>query len=181
MLTGKQIIDQGIVFLDNENHISHESFLKDGPQQHSVDLNLIKVQRLDDVGFIPKEGKTVLCKRIEVRSETEWNSESQREVWNLSPGAYDITFAQGCKIPNNFRLRIVQRSSLLRNGGLVNSSIFDSGFKTDQIGTIFHINNPIKIEVGARIATAYTEPSNIVEEQDLYSGQYQSDIQRTNI
>lgn len=179
MLTGKQIIERGIIFLENENHITQETFLKDNPQQHSVDLNLIEVRRLDGTGFIPKEGKTVLCKRMLVAPEFDHTLNCM--VWNLSPGAYDITFAQGCNIPNDFRLGIVQRSSLLRNGGLLASSIFDSGFETKSSGTVFHINNPIKIEVGARVGTAYVVPSNTVAEEDLYSGQFQKDIQRTNV
>ena len=37
--------------------------------------------------------------------------------WLLYAGVYDITFNEGCKIPNNRVAFIKQRSSLYRNGG----------------------------------------------------------------
>lgn len=168
-LTGKQIVEQKIITkVDNPECI----------QQHGVDLELIRVQRIDGIGFIPKQGKTHLAHRVEIPpiDIKSLNSDTLVSAWSLTPGVYDITFAQGCKIPPNQRLEIVQRSSLLRNGAILRSSLFDAGFETDQIGTVIYIQVPIVIEVGARVAQAYCAVSNEVE--NLYAGQWQGDKRR---
>ena len=61
---------------------------------------------------------------------------------------------------------------------MIVSSLFDAGFKTDNIGTVMHVRVPIQIEVSARICQAYTDNSNEVE--NLYEGQWQGDVQRTD-
>ena len=160
MLNGKEIVERGIVtFVPQEN-----------VAQHGVDLNLIKVQGFRGTGFIPRpvDQKTTLVEYVDI--------EPVDNVWHLLPGIYNITFAQGCDIPSDTMLLIRQRSSLLRNGGTLHSSIFDAGFKTTNIGTVMVIHHPIKIEVGARIAQIYNHNCSVVE--NLYQGQFQNDKQR---
>jgi deoxycytidine triphosphate deaminase len=165
-LNGKQIVEQGIITkVVNDNCI----------QQVGVDLELIKVEQVLGGGFIPKEGKTQLAARIEVKPEDQPNG---TQLWFLEPGVYDITMAQGCKIPANQRLRIVQRSSFLRNGAILSSSMFDPGFETENIGTILHVKLPMVIEVGARVGQAYVSTVNAVGEDYMYNGQFQQDKQR---
>lgn len=163
-LTGKQIIELGIVTNPG----------KDCEQQVGVDLELIKIEKVVSDGFIPKEGKTILAERRPVKAVEV----DGKQVWQLQPGVYDITVAQGCKIPANKCLRIVQRSSGLRNGVILSSSMFDPGFETSNIGTIMHVQIPITIEVGARIGQAYVDDCYEVEEGNLYNGQFQRDQQR---
>ena len=164
-LTGQQLVELGIITgpIDSENI-----------QQHGVDLNLIRVQKVIGKGTIPQEGKTVVAIREDVEPVTF--EENGLPFWDLQPGVYDITMAQGCNIPANKRLKIVHRSSLFRNGGQLNSALFDAGFQTDNIGTVMILSIPMLIEVGARVGQAYTDESNVV--QNLYNGQFQNDIQR---
>lgn len=160
-LTGKQLIEQEIII---------GPYHADNIQQHGVDLNLIKVEQVDGTnenGIIPSQGKTKLAMRIYKETEIQ----NGLEGWYLMPGAYDITFAQGCHVPGDKMLLIRQRSSLLRNGTILHSSVFDAGFKTDNIGTVMIVNTPIFIEKGARIAQIYAHNSNPVE--NLYDGQWQ--------
>lgn len=181
-LTGKQLVELGII----TGPIEEENIA-----QHGVDLNLCGVRRIAGSGFIPAEGKTILSKYEEVEPHKIglWSSgmigpEVTREdnevknilVWQLEPGVYDITLVQGCNIPNNQKLELIQRSSLLRNGALIVSSLFDAGFKTQNIGTVIHVRVPIQIQVGARVCQAYCTSSN--EVQNLYNGQFQNDSQR---
>lgn len=166
MLTGKQLVEQGII----TGEISEENVA-----QHGVDLNLIKVESMKGIGFIPKVGKTKLVKYEEVIPEVSPQSEGKL-CWTLETGTYNITFAQGCNIPADKMLLIRQRSSLLRNGTILHSSVFDAGFETQNIGTVLVVLHPIEIEVGARIAQIYAHDSNVVE--NLYSGQFQNDKQR---
>ena len=180
-LTGKEIVALGIVTGPIE---------KDNIQMHSVDLNVIKIQHIGPKGHIPKEGKTELPEYEDVETypiKIGWNKDKtdliEVQWWMLEPGMYNVEFAQGCSIPSNKRLRLVQRSSLLRCGGMLASSFFDSGFKTNSVGTCIIVMQRLTIEKGARIATAYTEESNEVAPEDLYgakgkNSQWQSDSQR---
>lgn len=163
-LTGKQLVELEII----TGPITEENIA-----QHGVDLELDSISLITGSGFIPKKGKTVLAERQLIHPVEK--SEGVL-VWDLDPGMYDIVFRQGCKIPPNQRLEIVQRSSLLRNGSILRSSVFDAGFETDQIGTVLYIHNPIVIEVGARVAQIVAIESN--EVSNLYNGQFQRDQQR---
>lgn len=170
-LTGKELIAAKIIT---------GRIVPDNIQQHGVDLNLIKVEKIQGPGFIPVAGKTVLAKRIFIQPEEMIAPGTTIPIlaWQLEPGAYDITFEQGCNIPADQRLQIVQRSSGIRNALIVRSALFDAGFTTSHIGTVMIVHEPINIEVGARIAQIYATTSNLVE--NLYNGQWQGDAQRVN-
>jgi len=159
-LNGKQIVEQGII--TNVTNL-------DCIQQVGVDLELIKIEKVIGEGVVPMYGKTQLAQR----ELLEPILENEQYHWNLQPGVYDITLAQGCKIPANQRLQIIQRSSLLRNGALLVSSMFDPGYQAEQIGTILHVKLPIIIEVGARVGQAYVTNVNEVLDEYLYNGQFQ--------
>ena len=164
-LTGKQLVEQGIMIGE---------IPAGNVQQHGVDLNVIKIHKMIGNGVIPKEGKTILVQYQEVpNNEVKEGSPLQ---WYLEPGAYNVEFQQGCKIPADKMLLIRQRSSMLRNGAFLHSSVFDAGFETDSIGTVIVVMQPIVIHVGARIAQIYAHNSNVVE--NLYQGQFQGDSQR---
>ncbi len=96
----------------------------------------------------------------------------------LYEGAYDITFWEGCKIPANLVGFIRQRSSLLRNGAVMHSSVFDPGFETDNMGCILIVNCTIFIECDARVAQMYFHHCDEVAQENLYNGQWQNDKQR---
>ena len=145
MLNGKEIVEKGIVTKVSEENVA----------QHGIDLNLIKVERVIGIGKIPVKGKTILPNYQEVVPIDN--------IWHLNPGTYNITFEQGCKIPNNQMCLIRQRSSLLRCGGQLHSSVFDAGFETENIGTFMTLFHPIDIEVGARVAQIYNHLTTPVE------------------
>lgn len=173
MLTGHELVERGII----TGPIPEVNI-----QQHGVDLNLISVSKVDGLhtpGVIynddhPNPKKTRLSHRwIESLREDEATG---IKFWHLEPGVYDITFAQGCSIPSDVKMKIVHRSSVYRNGGEINSALFDAGFTTDKMGTILVIHSPLRIENGARVGQAHVYPSNQV--QNLYNGQWQGDQQR---
>lgn len=166
-LTGKQLVDQGIITKADKECI----------QQHGVDLRLIRVSKMLGVGQVPNDfGKTKLVEYEEVPIIYIKFKEAEHEGWHLEPGAYNIEFSQGCVIPSDKMCLIRQRSSMLRNGTTLHSSVFDAGFKTDNIGTVMIVHHPIEIAYGARIAQIYAHNSNKVE--NLYNGQWQGDKQR---
>lgn len=161
MYNAKELVDKGII----TGPIKEKNV-----QMHGVDLNLIAVKRVLGGGHIPLLGKTVLGSYEDVPVVDG--------MWKLDPGVYDITFAQGCNIPNDIMMLIRQRSSLLRNGTMLHSSVFDAGFETEQMGTVMTVQLPITIEEGARVAQIYSHQGTPVGEDRLYTGQWQGDKQR---
>lgn len=165
MLNGRELIEKGVI----TGKIGEKNV-----QQHGVDLNLRAVERMtgESSGRIPNDdsfnSKTVLTSYEDVPA--------LGGIWALEPGTYSIMFEQGCKIPADIMLLIRQRSSLLRNGAILHSSVFDAGFETEHIGTVLVVTQPIVIEEGARIAQAYGHACTEVE--NLYDGQFQNDKQR---
>lgn len=177
-LTGRQLVEQGII---TQCWTIGDRVPEENIQQHGVDLCVIRIEQVDGTttnGLVSIEGKTKLAQRIFVEPREEGPQGKRKPYWYLMPGAYDITCAQGCKVPADKMLLIRQRSSLLRNGTVLHSSVFDAGFETDKIGTVMIVLTPIEIEVGARVAQIYAHNSNVIEDGDLYAGQWQGDKQR---
>ena len=161
MLNAKEILDEGLIVLDNA---------KGKPAQVGYDLSVQSISFLRGGGEVLKE-KTIVNELIEL----ETIDYDGREGWFLIPGTYDVTCNEGCAIAANRTAMVRQRSSLLRNGAIIASSIFDPGFKTDKVGTVMIVTKGIFIEKDARIAQMYFHENN---EGELYDGQFQNDKQR---
>lgn len=175
MLNAKQIITEGLLKLDET---------KGKPAQVGYDLSLKSVQKIGNrIGYnMFKEGqigkvlkdKTVLTTYTPVDTiNLEGNV-----GWLLHDGVYDITFWEGCKLPNNKVAFIKQRSSLYRNGAIINSPVFDPGFETDNMGTLMYVHEPLFIEKDARVAQIYFHECLPAE---MYNGQWQNDKQRSSL
>lgn len=178
MLNARQIIEKGLLKLE---------YSKGKPAQVGYDLSLKAVNKIGtrmngtNVYADGKIGK-VLTDRTELATYTPIDLTRVDGLlgWLLYEGAYDITFWEGCKIGPNYVGLIRQRSSMLRNGTVLHSSVFDPGFETDFMGTVMVVNNPIFIEEHARVAQIYFHECGNVAEEDLYNGQWQNDRQRNN-
>ena len=173
MLNAEQIIEQGLVKTE---------FSQGKPAQVGYDLSAKSINKIGNtklldprpaIGMVLKD-KTILNTYTPVQT----TKIDGVEGWLLYPGAYDITFHEGCKIASNRVGMIRQRSSLLRNGAIIASSIFDPGFETDNMGTIMIVNALIFIEQDARVGQMYFHECDEVAEDKLYSGQFQNDKQR---
>ncbi len=174
MLNVQQILDEGLLKLDNA---------KGKPAQVGFDVTLKAVNRVGDSngdgGLVYRTYKIgkVLKDKTELTTYTpiETIKLDGAEGWLLYAGTYDIEFWEGCKIPDNRVAFIKQRSSLWRNGTLINSPVFDPGFETNNMGTIMLVTETIFIEKDARVAQIYFHECNPAEK---YSGQWQNDKQR---
>lgn len=172
MLNANQIIGEGLLKLEHT---------QGKPAQVGYDLSLKAVNKVGNrIGYnMFREGKIgkVLRDKTELTTYTPENTImlDGNEGWLLHEGTYDITFNEGCKIPDNRVAFIKQRSSLWRNGTLINSPVFDPGFETDNMGTIMMVTEPIFIEKDARVAQIYFHECETAEK---YDGQWQNDKQR---
>ena len=166
MLNAKQIIEQDLLKLD---------YTHGKPAQVGYDLSIQSVQKVvssTKMGFILKD-KTILA-HYEPLQPTQLDGYNG---WILYQGVYDITFHEGCKIPADRTAFIKQRSSLYRNGAIINSPVFDPGFETEHMGTLMYVHETIFIEQDARVAQIYFHKSTSTD--NLYNGQFQFDSQRS--
>ena len=175
MLNAKQILDEGLLRLEHS---------QGKPAQVGFDLTLKQVNKIGDPNHIHsivptlnhKIGK-VLKDKTELTNYTPYPLMNLDGVsgWLLYKGVYDITFNEGCKLPNNRVAFIKQRSSLYRNGTIINSPVFDPGFETEFMGTLMYVHETLFIEENARVAQIYFHECQLAE---LYNGQWQNDKQR---
>ena len=123
MLNAKQIVDEGLLLLEHT---------QGKPAQVGYDLSLKAVQKIGTrIGyniFNDNAVGKVLKNKTELTKYTPKSTIMLDGVegWLLHEGVYDITFNEGCKIPDNRVAFIKQRSSMWRNGTLINSPVFKS-------------------------------------------------------
>jgi deoxycytidine triphosphate deaminase len=176
MLNVQQILEEGLLKLDNA---------KGKPAQVGYDVTLKAVNKIGDINAAYREMEDGTSLRIGkvLKNKTELTNYSTIETmnldgvegWLLYPGTYDLVFNEGCNIPDNRVAFIKQRSSLWRNGALINSPVFDPGFQTDNMGTTMLVTETIFIERDARVAQIYFHEC---EPAEKYDGQWQNDKQR---
>lgn len=177
MLNAKQILDEKLLKLSES---------KGKAAQVGYDLTLKAVNKVGSSivkgGTFNKDAKIgkVLKDKTELTTyiPIETINLDGAEGWLLHEGVYDITFWEGCDIPDNRVAFIKQRSSLYRNGAIINSPVFDPGFKTDNMGTLLYVHEPLFIEKDARVAQIYFHEC---EPAEKYDGQWQNDKQRSSL
>ncbi len=168
-LTGKEIISEGIV----------KDYTEKGIQQQGVDLRVDRVFKLDGIGAVTIEHGTVLPRTVEMeplRYTGQGKFNGAIYGWMLSPGVYDIELLEGITIPSNRIGYLKTRSSLVRQGALVESGMFDAGFETDKAGGMLYVYRNIILEKGSRVCQLIVDESREVE--NTYNGQFQGDKQR---
>lgn len=172
MLNVKQILDENLLQLEHT---------QGKPAQVGYDLTLKQVNQVGGLKGLANEriGK-VLKDKTELTNYTPYGLINLDGVhgWLLYEGVYDITFNEGCKIPDNRVAFIKQRSSLYRNGTIINSPVFDPGFETEFMGTLMYVHTTIFIEENARVAQIYFHECAPAEK---YDGQWQNDKQRNSL
>jgi len=167
MLNADQIVEKGLLKLEQS---------KGKKAQVGYDLSLQTVKQIrpnpqDKIGVVLKNSTSLAGYSDIEKVQLDGNM-----GWLLYPGTYEITFWEGCKLPADYVGFIRQRSSLLRNGTVIHSSVFDPGFETQFMGNVMRVNETIFIEEDARVAQIYFHECNPVDE--LYDGQFQGDKQR---
>ena len=170
MLNANQILEESLIKLDNA---------KGKPAQVGYDLSIKQVNKVGNpvpngmIGRVLKD-QTIL----NTHTPVEKISLEEKRGFLLYEGVYDVIMNEGCKIAPNRVGLIRQRSSLMRNGAIITSSVFDPGFETDNIGTYMIVFETIFIEEDARVAQIYFHECSPVSEDQLYNGQWQNDKQR---
>ena len=101
-------------------------------QPNAVDLRVDRVYRLKP-GTLGLDGDTKKpLKRIEIPPEKIYD-DSEKLYWDLGPGYYAIEFAQRVVMGPQEAGIAVPRSTLMRNGVLIHSSLYDSGYRGSMV------------------------------------------------
>jgi dUTP pyrophosphatase len=155
ILTGREIVKRGIVtdMIDQDIQI----------QPSGVDLTLNKIEYLTDFGTIDFSNKSRII------PDTFPDSLSS---YNLRQGAYIAKLNETITVPSDYQGYAKPRSSLLRVGVDVRSSVFDPGYRgKSQVLLVVHNPKGLRLLPNARILQiCFVKMEHEVEK--LYDGIY---------
>lgn len=139
-------------------------------QPNAVDLEVAKMFKMKDT-----TPEVMILKNKTVHGEFEDVHErltNKPNHFRLEPGCfYQFETNHYVEIGEGEVGWIIGRSSLIRNGMMVTSGVYDAGFRGNVGGVIFNLGPySTTIEVGARIGQLLLAESDSVKK---YEGQYQ--------
>lgn len=135
--------------------------------QVGYDLTLKEVKKIN--GGMVLSDKTVIEDYTPILPTS---TPTGKLLFKLEPDTYSITFEQGCKLDLNHTAFIRHRSSILRNGGIITSGVYDPNFEVEEMGAVLIATKPISIEKGARVAQIIVFENYTSE---AYDGQFQKE------
>ena len=136
-------------------------------QPNGVDLTLGSVFKQIDAGRISRTGKTIGERQEVAPSEMTDTS----ETYYLPPDAYVIRYAEQLRVPEGHIGFIYPRSSLLRNGCMLNTAVWDAGYEGQGAGLLV-VHHDIEIEAGARVGQFVLAEA---QHTGTYDGSYQGE------
>ena len=131
-------------------------------QPNGVDLTLEAVFEPVEAGRIDREGKHVAERR---------DHEPTDGRHRLDPGGYVVRYGERIAVPEEHVGFLYPRSSLLRNGCMLNTAVWDAGYEGRGEG-LLQVHNPIELEPGARIAQFVLARAT---HHEFYQGSYQGE------
>jgi dUTP pyrophosphatase len=170
VLTGTQIRDQGIVteLIDPSKQV----------QPCGIDLTVARIEMYKGRGTIDFDNSKRLLPRLEEAGKIRQNwqkIDKATENWQLSPGCYLITFNEVVSVPSDCMGIARPRSSLLRMGVTMETSVWDPGYKgRSQCMLVVHNTSGIQIFPNAKLLQIVFLKLN-KEAEKLYSGIYQKE------
>lgn len=136
-------------------------------QPNGVDLTLEAVEEPIDSGRIARDGKTVGERQPIAPVEIT----EAAQAYYLAPGAYIVRYGEVVSIPPGHVGFIYPRSTLLRNGCMLHTAVWDSGYEGRGAG-LLTVHHDIELERGARIGQLVLARA---QHRDSYDGSYQGE------
>ena len=144
--------------------------LKTQLQPHGFDLTVREVQRLEESGRVDFDNRQ---RRVPRGTPIPWPGE-----WlHLGPGAYRVLFNEVLNMPPDLAAMGRPRSSLVRSGVALHTSVWDAGYR-GRSEALLSVLNPAGFDLGrnARILQlVFFRLDQQVLMEDAYSGQYQQE------
>ncbi len=133
-------------------------------QPNGVDLTLEAVLVPTEAGRVGRDGKTIAERR-------ELEPSGDPPTYALEPGGYVARYAEAVSIPEDHVGFVYPRSSLMRNGAMVNTAVWDAGYEGRGEG-LLQVTHPIELERGARVAQLVLARADA---SGRYDGSYQGE------
>jgi deoxycytidine triphosphate deaminase len=130
-------------------------------QPNGVDLTVEAVFEPTEPGRIERGGKTIADRR-ECEADPDYA---------LERGGYITRYGERIAIPEGHIGFVYPRSSLMRNGAMLDTAVWDAGYEGRGEG-LLEVHHPIELEPGARIAQLVFARADHVEG---YDGSYQGE------
>ncbi len=136
---------------------------EDQVQPNGVDLTLGAVFEQTEPGRIERGGKTI-GERRRLEAGTDG-------LVTLEPGGYVARYGETVAIPEDHVGFVYPRSSLMRNGAMVHTAVWDAGYEGRGEG-LLAVHRPIALEPGARVAQLVLARA---DHAGTYDGSYQGE------
>tara|TARA_A100001391_G_C5058222_1_gene275310 strand:+ start:1417 stop:1914 length:498 start_codon:yes stop_codon:yes gene_type:complete len=147
----KKGIEEGWIKNVNEKNI----------QPNAIDITA------DEVWKVAQHDADITSKRHRNRNTISTN---ERGYWNLFQGVYDFASETYIEVPEGVVGWLHTRSTLNRNGIMVHSGLYDSGFKGPICGMLYnHVAGNVYMTPGTCVAQFIMAES---KSEGLYSGGY---------
>lgn len=139
-------------------------------QPNGVDLRLEEICTFEGPGTITRDGKRI-GEREPLPTTTLETSEGDRIGYRLEPGGYVLKYEERVSIPEGHLGFVLPRSSLMRNGAMLNTAVWDAGY-TGRGEGLLQVHADLELERGARIAQLVLASA---DHEGTYQGSYQGE------
>lgn len=136
-------------------------------QPNGIDLTVAKVEEPIDAGRIGIDGKSIGDRQEIAPSEVT----DETAAYYLPPGAYVVRYGETVEVPDGHVGFIYPRSSLIRNGCMLHTAVWDAGYAGQGAG-LLTVHHDVELERGARIGQFVLARA---EHETTYDGTYQGE------
>ena len=137
-------------------------------QPNGVDLTLDAVFEPVESGRIARTDKEIAERREVSIDERDRKSPP---TYSLQPGGYIVRYDETIRVPEGHIGFVHPRSSLMRNGCMLNTAVWDAGYEGRGEG-LLEVHHEIELERGARIAQFVLSEA---DHEGTYDGSYQGE------
>lgn len=163
ILDGATIVAKNYVTFPSNGVFDEEEQI----QPNGVDLRLETLKLVSGRAALPRDTHII-------GTEIQINEVTPKDGWfdlHSQSGNYLVDFAETISVPDGYCATIITRSSLRRVGMDVVAGLYDTGF-SGRLGASIRIRNPVRIQVGARIAQVMFHTAQFNGHR--YAGMYQN-------
>lgn len=137
-------------------------------QPNGVDLTLDAIFEPLEPGRITRNDEEIGRRQRVASVETD---RKVPETYYLEPGGYIVRYDETVRIPEGHVGFIYPRSSLMRNGCMLDTAVWDAGYEGRGEG-LLEVHHDIELERGARLAQFVLAEA---EHTGTYEGSYQGE------
>lgn len=141
-------------------------------QPNGVDLTLDAVFEPLEPGRITRNDTEIGERQPVASEELDRNGP---ETYYLEPGGYVVRYDEVVRVPEGNVGFVYPRSSLMRNGCMVDTAVWDAGYEGRGEG-LLEVHHDIELERGARIAQLVFAEA---DHTGTYDGSYQGENYET--